>query len=208
MAFDGTTDGTTAIAGSSYTGTEAADKINATISRLSSTTSDHSITATYDLPCTTKIVLSNSATGAASNFTVDASGSAGNDGGFGGTAVTTTNGANASGGIDASAGAKSFTITLDGGTATTVTLATNGGTNHDGHYSANDLKTAINGALTTAGVTTLAATVDTNNKLVLTSTSATKGSGDTIGVADVASSGLDCGSRLLGLDRGHDHCGR
>src|SRR6185312_6570329 len=83
-----------------------------------------------------------------------------------------------------------FTITLDGGTPTTVTLATNGGTNGDGHYSANDIKTAINTALAGAGVTTLAATVDGSNHLVLTSTSGTTGTGDTIAVADVASSGL------------------
>jgi hypothetical protein len=77
-----------------------------------------------------------------------------------------------------------------------VTLSATGGTNGDGHYSADDVKSAINGALTTANVTGLAATIDTGGHVVLTSTSATTGTGDTIAVADVASSGL---TAALGL---------
>ncbi|MGN6158420.1 MAG: flagellar hook-basal body complex protein [Devosia sp.] len=193
ITFDGTTDGTTAIADSTthkYTLAEAIQKINHDLLAGGSTVTAAAGTGTD----AGKIVLTNSATGTTSNFSVDPGTTAG--GGFGTSVVTTTNGAAASGGVVVSGGPKSFTITLDGGTPTTVTLSPTGGTNGDGHYSANDIKSAINSALTTAGVTTLAATVDTGGHVVLTSTSATKGTGDTIAVADVAASGL---TAALGL---------
>src|SRR5690242_12624204 len=91
VTFDGTTDGTTAIADSTnhkYTAAEAVAKINHDLGAASST-----VTAAVGTGADAgKIVLTNSATGTASNFTVDASSTtSGADGGFGSSAVTTTN---------------------------------------------------------------------------------------------------------------------
>jgi flagellar hook protein FlgE len=187
ITFDGTSDGTTPIVDTTthkYTIAEAVSIINHDLTAAGSTVS----AAVGSGANAGKIVLTNSATGASSNFSVNGTTTAG--GGFGASVVTSTSGVNAAGGIDVSAGNKAFTISLDGGPATTVTLSATGGTNGDGHYSANDVRAAINSALAGAGVTNLAATVDTGGHVLLTSTSGTMGPSDTIGVADVAASGL------------------
>ena len=76
----------------------------------------------------------------------------------------------------ASGAATSFTVN-----GTSVALSATGGTNGDGLYSATDLSTAINTALTAAGNTSVTASVDSNGALALT-TSAT-GSAATITLA-------------------------
>jgi len=95
------------------------------------------------------------------------------------TNAKTTGTVDLSAGIDASGGAKSFTIN-----GKTVTLATNGGTNSDGQYSLSDIEAAINGT-TAIGVN---ATDDGAGHLIVTSTG-TAGSADsiTLGGTDVAS---------------------
>jgi len=95
------------------------------------------------------------------------------------TNAKTTGTVDLSAGIDASGGAKVFTIN-----GKTVTLATNGGSASDGKYSLTDIKAAING---TAGIG-VNATDDGSGHLVLTSTG-TAGAADSIvlGGADVAS---------------------
>ncbi|HVV41682.1 MAG TPA: flagellin [Nitrobacter sp.] len=105
---------------------------------------------------------------------------------LGGTATAATNAkttgtVDLSGGIDASGGAKSFTIN-----GKTVTLATNGGTGGTpgtGHYTLSDIEAAING---TSGIG-VHATDDGSGHLVVTSTG-TPGSTDsiTLGGTDVA----------------------
>lgn len=99
---------------------------------------------------------------------------------LGGTTTAATNATatsiDLSSGIDASGGAKSFTVN-----GQTVTLTTTGGT--AGVWSASDIAGAINGT-TGVGVN---ATVDSSNHLVLTSTG-TAGAGDaiTLGGTDLA----------------------
>ncbi len=94
------------------------------------------------------------------------------------TNAKTTSTVDLSGGIDASGGAKTFTIN-----GQTVTLATNGGSGGDGNYSISDIEAAINGT-TGVGVN---ATDDGAGHLVLTSTG-TAGAADaiTLGGTDVA----------------------
>ncbi|MBN9004667.1 MAG: flagellar protein [Rhizobiales bacterium] len=103
---------------------------------------------------------------------------------LGGTASAATNAkttstVDLSAGIDASGGAKTFTVN-----GQTVTLATNGGSSSNGQYSISDIEAAING---TAGVG-VNATDDGAGHLILTSTG-TAGAADTItlGGTDVAS---------------------
>ena len=102
---------------------------------------------------------------------------------LGGTATAATNAkttgtVDLSGGIDASGGAKTFTVN-----GKTVTLATNGGSSSNGQYSLSDIEAAINGT-TGIGVN---ATDDGSGHLVLTSTG-TPGAADsiTLGGTDVA----------------------
>jgi flagellin-like hook-associated protein FlgL len=156
ITFDGTTDGTTAIADTTnhkYTAAEAVAKINHDL-QASATTADHSITATV---ASGKIVLTNSATGASSNFTVDASGTTSTKtGGFGSSAVTTTNGADAG----TTGGLAGLTLTIGatgGGTATSLTFGTGAGQ----VKSLNDLNTAL-------AANNLQATLDTAGNLTIT----------------------------------------
>ena len=94
------------------------------------------------------------------------------------TNAKTTGTVDLSSGIDASGGAKSFTIN-----GKTVTLATNGGSNSDGQYSLSDIEAAING---TSGIG-VNATDDGSGHLIVTSTG-TAGASDsiTLGGTDIA----------------------
>ncbi|HWK96102.1 MAG TPA: flagellin hook IN motif-containing protein [Pseudolabrys sp.] len=99
------------------------------------------------------------------------------------TAASITGANQAADEIDASGGAITFDIAVDGGAAVTVTLATNGGTNSDGKYTASDITAAINGALTGASQTTsVTASFNGTHGLVLTSNST--GAGSSLTVSD------------------------
>ena len=155
--FDGTTDGTTAIADGTtykYTIQEAVDKINHDLGLASST-----VTAAVGTGANAgKIVLTNSATGTASNFTVDASGTTAGNGGFGGTAVTTTNGAAA--GTTGGLSGLTLNIAATGnGTATAITFGSGAGQ----VKSLNDLNNAL-------AANNLQATLSTDGKITITTT--------------------------------------
>jgi len=178
VTFDGTTDGTTAIADTTthkYTLAEAVAKINHDLGAASSTVTAAVGTGTD----AGKIVLTNSATGAASNFSVDASATtSGATGGFGGSVVTTSNGADASGGVDASGGDLSFDVN-----GHTVTLSSSGGVG--GHYDAAAIATAINGV---SGIGVNA--TQTGGKLTITSTG-TAGASDQVQINNFSTVGFD-----------------
>ncbi|WP_438278494.1 flagellin [Nitrobacter sp.] len=159
VTFDGTTDGTTAIADGTtfkYTAAEAVAKINHDLGAASST-----VTAAVGTGANAgKIVLTNSATGASSNFTVDASGTTAGDGGFGGTAVTTTNGANAG----STGGLSGTTLSIAASSDGAIPAATiNFGTG-SGQVSTLD---QLNTALATSNLT---ASVDSTGKITITTT--------------------------------------
>jgi hypothetical protein len=154
VSFNGTTDGTTAIADTTnnkYTLDEAISKINHDLAAAGST-----VTASKDSGGT-KLVLTNSATGTASNFTI-ADTTAGGTGGLGGTAITTLS----SPGTDAGTGA-SFSLTVGNGSAQTISVsradviaAGVDNTTNSGVNSVN-LAAAINTKLTAAGISTVQA---------------------------------------------------
>jgi flagellin-like hook-associated protein FlgL len=178
VTFDGTTDGTTAIADTTthkYTLAEAVAKINHDLGAASSTVTAAVGTGTD----AGKIVLTNSATGAASNFSVDASATTSSaTGGFGSSVVTTSNGADASGGVDASGGDLSFDVN-----GHTVTLSSSGGVG--GHYDAAAIATAINGV---SGIGVNA--TQTGGKLTITSTG-TAGASDQVQINNFSTVGFD-----------------
>lgn len=149
-----------------YTAADITTAINAALTADSQT-----VTATASFNATHGLVLTSDSAGATSSVTVS-DGTAGDATGIGftdGAPASTATGVAA--GIDASGGAISFDIAVDGGDAVTVTLATNGGTGNNGFYSASDITTAINAALTADGQSaTVAATINgTTGGLVLTS---------------------------------------
>ncbi|OJU24752.1 MAG: flagellar protein [Nitrobacter sp. 62-13] len=160
VTFDGTTDGTTAIADSTnhkYTVAEAVAKINHDLGATSST-----VTAAVGTGADAgKIVLTNSATGTASNFTVDASSTtSGADGGFGSSAVTTTNGADAG----TTGGLSGTTLSIAASSDGAIPAATiNFGTG-SGQVSTLD---QLNTALATSNLT---ASVDSTGKITITTT--------------------------------------
>ncbi|MGN6410275.1 MAG: flagellin N-terminal helical domain-containing protein, partial [Nitrobacter sp.] len=160
VTFDGTTDGTAAIADSTnhkYTVAEAVAKINHDLGATSST-----VTAAVGTGADAgKIVLTNSATGTASNFTVDASSTtSGADGGFGSSAVTTTNGADAG----TTGGLSGTTLSIAASSDGAIPAATiNFGTG-SGQVSTLD---QLNTALASSNLT---ASVDSTGKITITTT--------------------------------------
>ncbi len=122
----------------------------------------------------TYITLTSSATGASAS--IAASGTTTNLFGETGDAAIAASGTDASSYVmDAGAGDITFNINDE-----TVTLSSTGGTNSDGQYSAQDIVNAINNQVGTSAE--VSAALDANNALVLTSTSATSGTADTITV--------------------------
>jgi len=157
ITFDGTTNGSTAIADTStnkYTITEAIAKINHDLTAASSTISAAEGTGAD----AGKIVLTNSATGAASNFTIAPGSTPG--GGFGTSSITTTNGADGTstttGGL---AGTTLNIAATDGGTATVI----NFGTGSNQVSTLDQLNTAL-------AANNLTASIDTTGKITLTTT--------------------------------------
>jgi flagellin-like hook-associated protein FlgL len=156
VSFDGTTDGTAAIAGASYTATEAVAKINHDLGLTSST-----VTASVGTgPNAGKIVLTNSATGTASNFAVTGNVANTGNGGFATSTVTTTNGTDVVPHADLTFDVNGHAVTLAGGAS----------------YTGTQIATAING-VTGIGVSASYS----SGKLVLTSTG-TAGAGDSVTV--------------------------
>jgi flagellin-like hook-associated protein FlgL len=148
-----------------YTAQDVVDAINNTVG----------ITAQATLNGAGDLVLTSTGTaGASDTVTVDtfSSGDA-TQLGFAGATVSTS-GADASGGVDASGGAITFNVNSQ-----TVTLAANGGTNADGHWSGSDIAAAINSQVGTSAKVN--ATVNGAGDLVLTSTN-TAGASDAVAV--------------------------
>jgi hypothetical protein len=124
------------------------------------------------------VVTSTNTAGAADQVEINNFSGTGNDATLLGFAAAdeTDNGTAPSGGVDATvAGGVSFEIN-----GQTVTLSATGGTNGDGHYSANDIKDAINTQVGTSAK--VSATVNGSGELVLTSTG-TAGSSDAVGLS-------------------------
>jgi flagellin-like hook-associated protein FlgL len=185
VTFDGTKDGTTAIADTTtnkYTLTEAVSKINHDLAAAGST-----VTASQS---SGKLVLTNSATGTASNFTI-ADTTAGGTGGLGSTAITTLS----SPGADAGTGA-SFSLTVGTGSAQSISLnradviGAGVDTTTGGGVNSVNLAAAINTKLAAAGITTVQAvksgTAGTSNNADTISLQATSvGSGTSFTVGSV-----------------------
>jgi len=178
VTFDGTqADGTTAIADSTnhkYTLQEAVDKINAALTAASSTIS----AAVGTGADAGKIVLTNSATGTASNFTITQGGSNAGNGGFGTSAIDTAS--TVAPGITAGANAvphADMTFDVNG---ETVTLA--GGSSYTGTQIASAIQSQVGSS---AGVTASY----TNNRLVITSTG-TAGASDSVTVDNAVGGAL------------------
>jgi hypothetical protein len=161
----------TLVKGASYTAANIKDAINTQVGTTAK------VNATIDGSGNLVLTSTNTA-GASDSVTVDtfSSGDA-SQLGFAAQASVTASGSDASGGVDASGGNITFKVN-----GTTVTLSSTGGTNSDGHYSAQDVADAING---TAGITVNATA--TSGKLTLTSTG-TAGASDAVTV-DTFSSG-------------------
>lgn len=131
---------------------------------------DQTATVSVALDAAGNLSITSDAPGGDSNITVTdgASGSA--------AALGFTDGQNddgAAAGVDASGGAITFDIAVDGGDAVTVTLETTGGAGGDGFYSADDIAGAINTALSGEGQTSeVSVSFDaTTGGLVITSDS-------------------------------------
>lgn len=141
-----------------YSAQEIADAINTALSAVTGNT----ITASADAT-TGALTFTDSATGAASEITID---------GFQGVTATdlglTATTAAGTDEVPAGAGTASFSVN-----GTTVSLSSTGGTNADGVYSAEDIASAINTALSAVTGNTVTAEVDATSGALTLSNSAT-----------------------------------
>ncbi|MGB6082502.1 MAG: flagellar protein, partial [Xanthobacteraceae bacterium] len=167
ITFDGTSDGSAAISDTTtnkYTLTEAIAKINHDLTAASSTISAAAGTGAD----AGKIVLTNSATGASSNFTIAPGSTPG--GGFGTTNVTTTNGSD--GTPTTTGGLSGLQLTIqstDGGKALDITFGS-GTFNYDKTTGAATNVQTLDQLNTVLADNNMSASIDTTGKITLTTT--------------------------------------
>lgn len=156
--------------------------------------------ATASFSETGELVITSASSGDSSSVAIDATGDGDNVLGLDG--ITPADGTD--GGVDASGGDIVFSVSIDGGDAVEVTLATDGGAGGDGMYSMSDLEDAINAALADDGQEgTVAITADASGNIQIASALEGETSAVTITGAGAADLGFTDGDTDAGADAGN-----